>query len=132
MLWNQLRRTFEASADDDVRDNTQIAHSENVVETSGLFDSQSQNGYSAKLDEQNHNITVKRIMRQRITGICKVLSCTCQSENETESEEIRIGRQELDAHAEMFSEIVSHGVAQQLINVSTVASSHTARTWWVK
>jgi hypothetical protein len=32
----------------------------------------------------------------------------------------------------MFSEIVSHGVAQQLINVSTVASSHTARTWWVK
>jgi hypothetical protein len=123
VLWNQLRRTFEASADDDVRDNTQIAHCENVIETSGLFDSQSQNGYSAKLDEQNHNKTVKRI-----TGICKALSCTCQSEDETESEEIRIGRQELDAHAEMFSEIVSHGVAQQLINVSTVASSHTART----
>lgn len=58
----KLRRTFEASADDDVRDNTQIAHCENVVETSGLFDSQSQNGYSAKLDEQNHNKTVKRIM----------------------------------------------------------------------
>lgn len=71
----------------------------------------------------------KNIIRQTITaGIKQSLSCTCQSEDETESKEIRIGRQELDAHAEMFSEIVSHGVAQQLINVSTVASSHTART----
>lgn len=69
----KLRRTFEASADDDVRDNTQVAHCENVVETSRLFDSQSQNGYSGQLDEQNRNKTVKNIMRQRIpAGISKV------------------------------------------------------------